>query len=325
MHELPVDTIQIHPFWTPKSQSHPVPVPIHIQSRNPRLLSRKGANLCSSLRTRLTSESTLISPIRHTHDRFINFLHSTSWPVASDQVYLAAKGISVAHLPVIFMISPAIVVKDLVLIGGGHAHVHTIKMLGMKPIPGVSVTLISKDIESPYSGMIPGFVAGHYTREECHVDLAKLCSFSAVNMIHSEVCEIDIVRKLIFCKDGRPPIHYDLVSIDVGISPKPIQKISEGSMPNITPVKPIDGFAVRWEIILARVLAAKDRAVIEVAIVGGGAGGVELCFAMHHRLQNEMKAVGKDSSQLRISIYNRGKTLMSSHSRLATATRVLMQ
>jgi len=115
------------------------------------------------------------------------------------------------------MNSPDILVKDLVLLGGGHAHLHTLKMLGMNPIPGVSVTLITRDIESPYSGMIPGFVAGHYTREECHVDVSKVTSFGGVNLILAEVCQLDTDNKLIYCKDGRPPIHYDVISIDVGI------------------------------------------------------------------------------------------------------------
>jgi selenide,water dikinase len=59
------------------------------------------------------------------------------------------------HIPVIL--------KDLVLIGGGHSHVHTIKSFGMVPIPGVRITLISKDVDTPYSGYSPHLTIINYS------------------------------------------------------------------------------------------------------------------------------------------------------------------
>ena len=205
-------------------------------------------------------------------------------------------------------------VKRLVLVGGGHAHVHVLKMLGMDPMPGLAITLITRDIETPYSGMIPGFVAGHYVREECHVDLAKLCSFAGVTLVHGEACGLDRSKQEVYCKDGRPPIRYDVLSFDIGISPKPLPLVFQSNRPTITPVKPIDGFSYRWDIILSRVLSIEmDGKPVRLAIVGGGAGGTELCFAMHHRLQQEMLKVGKDTSLLHVTLFNRGSSLIAQH------------
>lgn len=212
---------------------------------------------------------------------------------------------------------------DLVLVGGGHSHVHVMKMMGMNPIPGVRITLITKDVETPYSGMLPGYVAGYYTSEECHIDLGKLSSFARIRLFHAEVYHIDTKLKRIHCRGGRPPVSYDILSINIGIVPRPLDStsftihsnVAMKDIGNITPVKPIDKFALRWELILSRLLQRSFTETFTIAIVGGGAGGVELCFAVFQRLKTHLQSKNIDSSFLKVILLNRGSTIMAGHCR----------
>jgi selenide,water dikinase len=168
--------------------------------------------------------------------------------------------------------------RDLVLVGGGHAHVHVLKRFGMRPVPGVRLTLVTRDVETPYSGMLPGYVAGHYSFAECHIDLLRLARFAGARLIHDEAVGLDRAARHVLCRD-HPPIRYDLVSLDIGITPK--RDDVPGAVEHTVAVKPIDRFAARWEALTAR---AQELDRLRLAVIGGGAGGVELALAAHHRL-----------------------------------------
>jgi selenide, water dikinase len=167
----------------------------------------------------------------------------------------------------------AIQQQDLVLVGGGHAHVLALRMLAMQPIPGVRITLVSPASHTPYSGMLPGLVAGHYRFEETHIDLARLCQWAGVRFVESSVVALDPDQRLISIA-GRPPLAYDLLSLDIGSQPE-LDSVP-GAREHAVPVKPVAGLWQNWQ----RWLAQIDGQEARVAVVGGGAGSVELVMAM---------------------------------------------
>jgi selenide, water dikinase len=171
------------------------------------------------------------------------------------------------------------ITQDLVLVGGGHAHVHVLKRFGMRPAAGIRVSLIARDLETPYSGMLPGYVAGLYRFDECHIDLVRLARFAGARLIHAEAVGLDRAARQVLCRD-RPPVRYDVVSLDIGSTPR-LDDVP-GAAEHTTPVKPIADFAPRWEALLER---ARRQGRVRLAIVGGGAGGVELALSAQHRLR----------------------------------------
>lgn len=192
------------------------------------------------------------------------------------------------------MIQSAII-KDLVLIGGGHSHVLFIRMWAMQPMPGVRLTLVSEKVDTPYSGMLPGLIAGHYSADDVHIDLARLCAWAKVRFIERRLERVDLDAKQLHLNDSRPPVGFDVLSLDTGSTP---DLSVSGSDRFSVPVKPVYGFYDRWLSMLDRMefdqtsekgqsknsRQANSQQTVSVGVVGSGAGGYELVMAMRHAL-----------------------------------------
>ncbi|MDK3074880.1 selenide, water dikinase SelD [Sedimentitalea sp. JM2-8] len=165
---------------------------------------------------------------------------------------------------------------DLVLIGGGHTHALVLRRWGMRPMPGARVTVINPGPTAPYSGMLPGFVAGHYRREQLDIDLIRLARFAGARIIVGAADGIDRENRVIHVP-GRPPIAYDVCSVDIGIT-SDMPELA-GFSDHAIPAKPLGPFSARWAAFL------KETGPAQVAILGGGVAGAELVMAMAHALK----------------------------------------
>ena len=169
--------------------------------------------------------------------------------------------------------------QDLVLVGGGHAHALVLRKWSMNPLPGARLTVINPGPTAPYTGMLPGHIAGHYSRDTLEIDLVRLCRFAGARLILAHATDIDRKARQIIV-EGQGPIAYDVGSIDIGIT---AQMDIPGFSDHAVGAKPLDIYARRWRAFLD---AVKTGSVApKIAIIGGGVAGCELSLAMAHALQ----------------------------------------
>ncbi|ARC87635.1 FAD-dependent oxidoreductase [Rhodovulum sp. MB263] len=165
----------------------------------------------------------------------------------------------------------------LVLIGGGHAHALVLR--GMRQRPDLSVTLIDPAPRAAYSGMLPGFIAGHYPRAALEIDLARLTRAAGARFVIGRAEGLDRARRHVLVA-GQAPVPYDILSLDIGIT-SDLPDLP-GFDDHAVPAKPLGHFADRWAGFLAGVAAG--HATPRVVVIGAGVAGVELALAARHRL-----------------------------------------
>jgi selenide, water dikinase len=166
--------------------------------------------------------------------------------------------------------------RDLVLLGLGHTNAHLLRMWRMTPIEGVRLTCVSDFSVATYSGMLPGTLAGLYPPDRMTIDLVRLCAAAGARFIQAEVTGLDRERRELLCSD-RPAIPFDVLSIGIGSVPKGLPRQSETA---VVPIKPMQSFLERLDRRLHSLALSGNDRTIEIAVVGAGAGGVEIAFCL---------------------------------------------
>lgn len=193
--------------------------------------------------------------------------------------------------------------QHLVLIGGGHSHAIALKEWKKNPIANVKLTLITNVLQTPYSGMLPGYIAGFYRFEETHIDLRKLAQFAHAKLVLTTAIALDLIKNQVICADC-PPITFDILSIDIGSTPT-LMNIAGSEY--VIPAKPVPQLLEAWEKVLNRVHREPEN-LVSISIVGGGAGGVELALNMRSRLQTILP-----SHLITFHLFHRGQKLLEHH------------
>jgi len=207
--------------------------------------------------------------------------------------------------------------QHLVLAGGGHAHVFVLEAFAKSPKPGLRITLIAKEILAPYSGMLPGYVAGLYTHAQCHIDLARLCQRAGVTLIHAAANGIDAANRTVSVT-GHPPLSYDVLSIDIGSTPSPGLLVDAPE--TAIAVKPISVFVPKWQALAAK--ATQNPGLKTIAVVGTGAAGFELALAIRAKLNKLAAAHRRDPPA--ITLIGSGRLLDSFNAKAQSLARAAL-
>lgn len=190
--------------------------------------------------------------------------------------------------------------KHLALVGGGHAHALVLRGLVDQPEPDLKLTLVAPERHSPYSGMLPGHIAGLYSHDEMHMDLVRMTERLGARFVADRAVAFHgAERKVTLARGGS--IDFDLLSIDIGITPD-VDAIV-GAREHALAVKPIGDLLEKTERLIEE--AERPGGPRRFTIVGGGAAGVCLAFALARRL----RADASDSAAFNFAIVTAGDVL----------------
>ena len=179
--------------------------------------------------------------------------------------------------------------KHLVLLGAGHAHVHVLQGLAQNRPANLRITVIAPYPRQLYSGMVPGFVAGHYALDQCVIPLAGLLARCGARYIEDSAVAIDANAKTVTLASG-DVVAWDWLSLNSGpvMDREKINARMPGAREHALFVRPIEAFGQLWP----QVAALGRSRPIHLAVVGAGAAGLELAMAAAYLLHGNVYPPG---------------------------------
>ncbi len=165
----------------------------------------------------------------------------------------------------------------IVLLGIGHTNAHVLKMWRMYPLPDAELVCVNNFPIATYSGMLPGVLSGQYEPGRMEIDLVRLCAANQARLILDQVVGLDRERRELLFAD-RPPLPYDALSVGIGSVPRKVPGVDAAT--HVLAIKPMQTFRPRLRAALAALSTSLPPRPIRIAIVGGGAGGVEIACCL---------------------------------------------
>jgi len=170
-------------------------------------------------------------------------------------------------------------VKRLLLVGAGHAHAEVLRDCALRPLDGCEVVVVSPSALAPYSGMVPGWLAGAYSYDEICIDFAALAARAGARFVVDELVGLDPGERRALLRSGAV-LTYDVLSLNVGSTLQP------PAVPNarVLSMRPLGALRAAWARVLEELPRAAPTRPLVVTAIGGGAAGVEALLAVRARL-----------------------------------------
>lgn len=192
-------------------------------------------------------------------------------------------------------------IRDVVLVGAGHAHIHIFPDFAANPPENTRITVIADTAIATYSGMVPGFVAGQYKQEQLEIDARPLAKLVDARVIVARADRIDPIKKTIALDNG-DSVSYDIVSFNTGstVAGQDLPGVKDHALPT----RPIGSFVKRINELISRAKNHNKAEAFQVIVVGAGAGGIEVAYTLKDRLSRET------GSLIRVMILDSGPQIL---------------